>query len=91
MLRRMLLALMLIVLGLVPAIARAADQSVTDKMKDTATTAKDKMKETVNEAAEAAKEAATGATEKTKETTKRAGQELSDSWITLKTTLSLSR
>ena len=39
MLRRTMLALTIVVLGLVPAVTRAADQSVTDKMKDTATTA----------------------------------------------------
>lgn len=88
MLRRLILALMIVVLGLVPTIARAADQpatmgsstdqSVTDKMKDMTTTATEK-----------AKGAATSAKEKTKETTKRAGQELGDSWITLKTKLAL--
>lgn len=88
MLRQMMLALTIIVLGFVPAVARAADhpvtsgystdRSVTDEMKDTATTATNKAKETVNKA-----------TEKTQETAKRAGKELGDSWITLKTKLAL--
>ncbi len=77
MLRRMILALGIFVLSLVPAVARATDQSATaeystdqsatDKMKDMATTAKDKVKDTAASA----------------------GKELSDSWITLKTKLAL--
>src|SRR5574341_1566580 len=50
MLRRKLLALAIVVLGLVPAVARAADQSVTDKMKDTATSATEKAKDTATSA-----------------------------------------
>lgn len=108
--RRIILALMIAVLGLVSAIARAADQpattgsstdqSVTDKMKDTATTAtekareaattaKDKLKDAATTTTKKAKDTATSATEKTQETAKRAGKELSDSLITLKTKLAL--
>lgn len=78
MLRQMMLALTVVALGLVPEFARATDQSVTDKMKETATTATEKTKETAKSAAE-----------KTKEAAKRAGEELGDSWITLKTKLAL--
>ncbi len=50
MLRRTMLALTVVGLGLVPAVTRAADQSVTDKMKDTATTATEKAKDTATRA-----------------------------------------
>ena len=50
MLRRTMLVLTIVVLGLVPAVTRAADQSVTDKMKDTATTATEKAKDTATSA-----------------------------------------
>ncbi len=45
MLRRTMLALTIVVLGLVPAVTRAADQSVTDKVKDAATSATDTAKD----------------------------------------------
>lgn len=72
MLRRMMLTLTIIALGLMPAVARAADQSATlgYKTNQLATdnqSAIDKMKETAN----------------------KAGKELGDSWITLKTKLAL--
>lgn len=50
MLRQMMLALTVVALGLVPEFARATDQSVTDKMKETATTAAEKTKETAKSA-----------------------------------------
>lgn len=72
MLRRMMLTLTIIVLGLMPAVARAADQSATLGYKTNQSvtdnqSAIDKMKETAN----------------------KAGKELGDSWITLKTKLAL--
>jgi hyperosmotically inducible periplasmic protein len=45
MLRRTMLAVTIVVLGVVPAVTRAADQSATDKVKDTATSATDKAKD----------------------------------------------
>jgi hyperosmotically inducible protein len=45
-----MLALTIVVLGLVPTVTRAADQSVTDKIKDTATTATEKAKDTATSA-----------------------------------------
>lgn len=81
MLRVLTIAVSLVVLGLAPAVARAAgqagtqgysnpaatDQSTTDKLKETANTAKEKTKETVNTTSGTA----------------------SDSWITLKTKIAL--
>ncbi len=81
MLRRMMLALTILALGLVPAVARAAGMSADQgntKQSATDQSTTEKMKDTANKAAE-----------KTKEGAKRAGKELSDSWITLKTKLAL--
>lgn len=92
MLRRMMLALTILALVLVPAVARAAGMSADQgntKQSATDQSTTEKMKDTANKATEKTKETAKRATEKTQEGAKRAGKELSDSWITLKTKLAL--
>ncbi len=103
MLRRMMLALTILALGLVPAVARAADKSAdqgntkqsasdkstTEKVKDAANKAAEATKETAERGAEKTKEAAKRAAEKTQEAAKRVGKEASDSWITMRTKLTL--